>query len=310
MNINNIQIGMATGRFTLPVVILICLLLWGSTFQEWNELISLGVTIIIGYVFIETNTTFNLIRTRTSMPVCLYWLIATALFFLHPFEWTNLVPLVFILATYQLFHSYESVSSSPFIFHSFLFIGLGSIAFPQLLYMVPMLWGSMIPFRAISIKSFLASIIGLMTPYWFIFGYALYFNEMHILLTPLREAAHLYPIDYSHLTLPEIASWGFITLLLIVSGFHYWQISYMDKTRTRIYHSYLAIAGFWATLLSILQPIHWCEWLSIQLICTAFLCGHLFSLTRNRFSGIFFIVTFVLYILLMSFNLWMQYFNS
>ena len=301
---------MATGRFTLPVVILICLLLWGSTFQEWNELISLGVTIIIGYVFIETNTTFNLIRTRTSMPVCLYWLIATALFFLHPFEWTNLVPLVFILATYQLFHSYESVSSSPFIFHSFLFIGLGSIAFPQLLYMVPMLWGSMIPFRAISIKSFLASIIGLMTPYWFIFGYALYFNEMHILLTPLREAAHLYPIDYSHLTLPEIASWGFITLLLIISGFHYWQISYMDKTRTRIYHSYLAIAGFWATLLSILQPVHWCEWLSIQLICTAFLCGHLFSLTRNRFSGIFFIVTFVLYILLMSFNLWMQYFNS
>ena len=301
---------MATGRFTLPVVILICLLLWGSTFQEWNELISLGVTIIIGYVFIETNTTFNLIRTRTSMPVCLYWLIATALFFLHPFEWNNLVPLVFILATYQLFHSYESVSSSPFIFHSFLFIGLGSIAFPQLLYMVPMLWGSMIPFRAISIKSFLASIIGLMTPYWFIFGYALYFNEMHILLTPLREAAHLYPIDYSHLTLPEIASWGFITLLLIVSGFHYWQISYMDKTRTRIYHSYLAIAGFWATLLSILQPVHWCEWLSIQLICTAFLCGHLFSLTRNRFSGIFFIVTFVLYILLMSFNLWMQYFNS
>lgn len=301
---------MATGRFTLPVVILICLLLWGSTFQEWNELISLGVTIIIGYVFIETNTTFNLIRTRTSMPVCLYWLIATALFFLHPFEWTNLVPLVFILATYQLFHSYESVSSSPFIFHSFLFIGLGSIAFPQLLYMAPMLWGSMIPFRAISIKSFFASIIGLMTPYWFIFGYALYFNEMHILLTPLREAAHLYPIDYSHLTLPEIASWGFITLLLIVSGFHYWQISYMDKTRTRIYHSYLAIAGFWATLLSILQPVHWCEWLSIQLICTAFLCGHLFSLTRNRFSGIFFIVTFVLYILLMSFNLWMQYFNS
>lgn len=301
---------MATGRFTLPVVILICLLLWGSTFQEWNELISLGVTIIIGYVFIETNTTFNLIRTRTSMPVCLYWLIATALFFLHPFEWTNLVPLVFILATYQLFHSYESVSSSPFIFHSFLFIGLGSIAFPQLLYMVPMLWGSMIPFRAISIKSFFASIIGLMTPYWFIFGYALYFNEMHILLTPLREATHLYPIDYSHLTLPEIASWGFITLLLIVSGFHYWQISYMDKTRTRIYHSYLAIAGFWATLLSILQPVHWCEWLSIQLICTAFLCGHLFSLTRNRFSGIFFIVTFVLYILLMSFNLWMQYFNS
>lgn len=131
MSFNRFQIEVATGRFTLPVVILVCLLLWGVSFQGWNELISLGITTIIGYVLIETNTAFNLIRTRTTMPVCIYWLIASALFFLHPFEWTNLVPLIYLLATYQLFVSYESPSLSPPIFHTFLLVSLGSMVFPH-----------------------------------------------------------------------------------------------------------------------------------------------------------------------------------
>ena len=120
---------------------------------------------------------------------------------------------------------------------------------------------------------------------------------------------HFHPIEYGHLTISEIVSWGIITLLLIISGFHYLQISYMDKTRTRIYHSFLVIAGLYVTLWSILQPIYLHALIVIQLICAAFLGGHLFTLTRNRFSGIFFIVTFITIILLTIFNLWMQFFN-
>lgn len=305
-----IQSLVATGRFTLPVVILIFLFLWGVSIQEWDELISLGITIVIGYVLIETNTAFNLIRTRTAMPVCFYWLVSAILFFLHPFEWVNLLPLLFVLASYQLFLSYESHSLSAPSFHSFLFVSLGSIVFPQFLFLVPLFWSCMISFRAMSWKSFLASLIGLITPYWILLGYAFCFNEMQLVLTPLQGIVRLSPLDYCHLTLSEWASWAFITLLFIVCGFHYWTVSYMDKTRTRLCHSYLIISGFWTTILSVLQPVYLCEWMSIQLICTAFLSGHLFTLTRNRFSGILFIVTFVAYLLLLSFNLWMQSFNS
>ena len=171
-------------------------------------------------------------------------------------------------------------------------------------------WISMISFRAISIKSFLASLIGLITPYWFLFAYAFYFDEMNLFLTPLQKMIHFYPIDYTLLSTGEIISWTIITLLLLISSIHYGHIAYKDKTRTRIYHSFLVYTGIWTTLLCVLQPEHLGVWMSIQLICMAFLCGHLFTLTRNRFSGILFIVTFVVFILLMSLNLWMQFFNS
>jgi hypothetical protein len=168
----------------------------------------------------------------------------------------------------------------------------------------------MIPFRAMNGKSFLASLIGFITPYWFLFGYAFLNDKMELFLTPLKEMIHFYPLDYSQLSSAEILSWGMITLLLLISGIHYVQIAYMDKTRTRIYHLFLVFAGFWASVFSFLQPVHLHELMPIQLVCMAFLSGHLFSLTRNRFSGILFVVIFVAFIFLMIHNLWMQYFNS
>ena len=309
MNLNRFQIQVETGRLTIPVVILICLLLWGITLQEWKDCIYLAITAIIGYMMIEINTAFTLIRTRTTMPVCIFWMIATSLFFLHPLEWENLVPLAFLLSVYQLFRSYESSSPAIPIYHAFFFISLGSLIFPPFIYFSPILWGSMIPFRSLSGKSLLASLLGIITPYWFLFGYCFYFDQIPLFLAPLQEMILFYPIDYGYLTISEIASWGTITLLLIISGFHYWQMSYMDKTRTRIYHSFLVIVGLYVTLWSILQPNYMRELMVIELICASFLSGHLFTLTRNRFSGIFFIVTFIAIILLTIFNLWMQFFN-
>lgn len=303
------QKQVATGRLTLPVTILMCLLLWAFTWQEWTDLFSLCTIILIACLMIEANTTFTLIRTRTYLPTCLYGAIATSLFFLHSFEWENLVPLTFILALSQQFRSYESTSSATPIYHVFFFISLGSLIFPQFLFYAPLFWLSMIPFRSINDKSFFSCILGTLTPYWFLFGYAFCFDQMPLFLTPLKEAIHFYPIDYSHLTLVEILSWGFITLLLVVSGFHYWLIAYTDKTRTRIFHSFLIIIGLYTTLWSVLQPVHLSVLMPIQLICAAFLGGHLFTLTRNRFSEIFFIVTFAAFIFLLIYNLWMQYFN-
>lgn len=305
-----LQIQVATGRFTLPVVILLCLCLWGMTFREWNDLMGLAITSAIGYVMIETNTAFTLIRTRSALPVCIYGWIASSLIFLHPFDWTDWVPLAFILSVHQFFRSYESPSPTNAVFHAFLLVSLGSLALPQFLIYALLLWGSMVPFRAMNGKSFLASLIGLATPYWFLFGYAFCSGRMPVFFAPLQEMIQLYPMDYSQLPSVEIVSWVVITVFLLISSIHYGQIAYMDKTRTRIYHSFLAYAGGWTTLLSVLQPVHLHTWMSIQLICMAFLTGHLFSLTRNRFSGILFIVTFVSFILLTSFLLWMQYFNS
>lgn len=300
-----LQTEVATGRFTLPVVILVCLLLWTFTFGEWSEWMSFGVAAIVGYLMIEANTAFTLIRTRTSLPVCIYWFLHSILLFLHSSGWEVLVPLAFILATFHFFRSYESPAPPFPVFHTFLFISLGSLVFPPFFCLAPLYFFAMMPFRALNAKSFWASLIGCITPYWFLFGYAFCFDNMPLFLEPLQAMGHFHLFEFGQVSMSEALSWGVVTVSLIISCVHYWQVSYMDKTRTRICFSFMALTGLLASLFCILQPPYAHGWMQIQLIPTAFLMGHLFSLTRNRFSGILFIVTFVAYISLMLFNLWM-----
>ena len=83
---NKLQTEIATGRLTLPVVILICLFLWGVSIHSWNELISFISCALTGYMMIEINTAFTLIRTRTMLHVSLFGFIISACMFLHPFS--------------------------------------------------------------------------------------------------------------------------------------------------------------------------------------------------------------------------------
>ena len=258
---------------------------------------------------IEANTTFTLIRVRTTLPVCIYWFLFANLFPLHSFEWNNLVPLAFLIAVCQLFRSYESKSATITIYNTFLAIGLGSLLLPQIVWFTPIFLFSMIPFQALSLKSFFASILGLATPYWFLFGYAFLSDQISSLYSPIAEMTQFYPISFDNLPKNMLVSWAFITFLQFIFGFHYLQTCYIDRTRTRIYHSFLVYIGWFTAIFSILQPVHLSVLLHIQVICTAFIGGHLFTLTRNRFSGILFMVTIVLFILLTLSNLWMQFFS-
>ena len=306
---NRFQLDIATGRFTLPVVILLSLLLWGITSQTWAELGSFAIMVLTGYLMIEMNTAFSLIRTRTTFPVSIYWFLTTTLLFLHPFDWTHFIPLFFILSIYPMFHSYESHSASTSIFHSFLFIGLGSLVFPPFIYYIPLFLVSTISFRSLGIKSLLASLLGLATPYWFLFGHAFYHDQMYLFYKPFQEFFHFHSIDYHSIPPHILISWGAITILLLISSIHYVMVSYQDKTRTRINLSFIMVSAIWTTLFIALQPQHLNALFPIQLIGTAYLTAHLFTLTQNRFTNILFIVVFLVFIFLTGYNLWIQFFN-
>lgn len=304
------QTRIATGRLTLPVAILICLLLWGISIDSWNDLASSVSYALTGYVMIEMNTAFALIRTRTTLHVSIYWFLTAACIFLHPFQPVNFVPLAFIITLFQLFRSYEANQATGNIFHAFLFTATGSLLFPQLLYFVPLYYIGMASFRSLSVKTFFASLTGIATPYWFLFCYAFYYDKMELFYSPLLSLVHFHPISYHPLAWDKVVSCAAVTLISWVCSIHYLLVSYLDKTRTRLFLSFLITAEVWIYLIGILQPRHFDALLQLQLLIGSILTGHLFTLTRNRFSGIFFIITFVILIALAIYNLWMQFFNS
>lgn len=309
MRKNRFQINVTTGRLTLPVVILVCLMLWIVSLDSWSDLGTLFIATCTAYIMIEANTAFTLIRTRTTSFVSLFIYLFSIQFFLHAFQLNAFTPIAWIIALFQLFKNYESSHPSGYIFHTFLSLSIGSLFFPQLLFFVPIFFIGTFYLRALNIKSFFASLLGLLVPYWGLFCYAFYTNNIELFNAPIQELVHFEHINYSHFPKHVWISWILITTLQLVCSIHYLTISHQDKTRTRTYMSFLIIIGLYTLLILLMQPHHLNPLLSVQLICTSFLASHLFTLTQNRFSGIFFIVTFVSLITLGIYNLWMQYFN-
>ena len=304
MNISRFQKSIATGRFTLPVTVLICLLLWIIDLGSWSDLANFCITLLTGYQLIETNTAFSVIRTRTTFHVSCYWLLVSGLFALHPYEWSSWIPILFMTSVYYLFKSYESYHTSIHLFNVSFSIALGSLIFPQAVYFLPLFLLGAIVSRSLNIKSFFAFLLGCATPYWFMFGYAYLNKRVELFYTQFAQITRFEAIDYTHVSQPMLLSWLAICVVLLVCSIHLSRVSYQDKTRTRVYLTFITVAGWWAALFIALQPQSMYPILFIQLICTSFLAAHLFILTRNRFSGIFFIVTMISMIALTCYNLW------
>lgn len=307
---NRFQYEAATGRATLPIVSLITLIAWIiPSVGHWEQLASLLGAGATAYLLIETDTRFALIRTRTTLPSCLFLLFYTALTFIHSWSVFHLLPICFMGMLYSLFQSYESPYASTSIFHAFLWLSLGSLALPPLAWLVPFLYIHMVALRSFGLKTFFAGLVGFATPYWMWLGYGLYQGQIQALTAHLSSLVQFSPILYSASNLLEWGSWGVILLLSLFFAIRYLTNSYKDKVQTRITLQCMLLMALWLHLLIALQPHLLKALLPLTLIPMSFTGGHLFAITFNRLTRILFPATLGVCLILFLFNLWMHSFN-
>lgn len=326
-----IQTRIMTGRFTLPVSIIITIICWFvvyvvipdiqtkevvHTFWEmlplhllpvWaNKLISLFFYIITGYLLILMNNSFGLVRIRASVQTSFYLLFVAACPAIQHLNVGHPAALTFVIALYLLFDAYQTIKPSGYLFHAFLFVGLGSIVFPQLILFTPILLIGAFNFQALTLRSFFAAILGFGLPYWFLFGHAFFYDDIDLFYQPFRDLATFYPIDITHFLPWEIATLGFMFVLFLISSIHCIVQGYMDKIRTRVYLRFIILLNFCIFVLIILQPIHCATLLPLLFVGVSILTSHLFVLTKSKLSNVFFISTCIALILLFSYNIWMR----
>lgn len=326
-----LQSTVTTSKFTLPVAIIIMLACWVITlalipdltgkaetyplwnsirsyfmFPEWvSRLFSLVLFIIIGYFLIGLNNTYAIIRVRASVQTSLYFLFVTSIPVIHLLHPGDIATLFFILSCYFLFKTYQHPRPEGLIFNSFVFAGIGSVVFPQLTFITPVLWLGAMMFNNLSFRGFCAALIGWSVPYWFLFAYAYFFDRMELFYQPFNELVTFQTVDYSNINVSLLVTLGFYFFLFIVSTIHSFIKSYKDKIRTRLLLRFFIMLDVFIFVFIILQPVHTTDLLSLLLVGISILVGHLFVLTNSKASNLFFISTALGLILLFSFNIWM-----
>ena len=268
----------------------------------WVQAILLALSTLM---MVELNNSCVLIRIYSRMVSCSFLVLTLMASFLFPATEIGVFTLAFITFYVFFLRAYRNREAIAPIYTAFLALGIASIPYVGIFYFVPLFWLLMvIRLQAFSVKTFFASLLGLVTPYWFIAGYYVYVADYE---TPLRHFQELTDVELQTIIHFPIAQNQLITLLFVVgltiTGIsHFLRQGYMDKLRTQmIYELFMAVTLFTAVLL-VLQSQHFGFLLSILIIHAAIFIGHFIALTRTKTTNIAFIAILVLTLALTVYN--------
>lgn len=310
-----LQNTITAGRWTLPAAILISAICQMTTdfllpesegSSSWiNRIISLLLCGATGYFLIVLNNTFALIRMRASVQTAIYFLLVSVCPMLHQLHAGNLAAATLLASFFFLFSSYQQMQPSGMLFHTFVCLGVGSLLFPPLIYVVPIYWIGSYMFQSLSLRSFFASMVGLLLPYWFLFGYVVW--QQQWTLFPELAAKWVPASDSIQVLQPwSVGALIYLALLFVVSAAHCWLASLDDKLRTRAYLQFLILLNAVLFAGVFLFPAYCAHWIASLLIGVSILAGHLFVLTHSKSSNIFFLCALIGLVILFIYNIWQQ----
>ena len=330
------QRDISSSQATLPIVCTIAFALWfvlpsPYTLQDylfpdyglWQHLppffhssqysLPLGFicAAIAVYMMVELKNRNLLLRVNSYMLSSTLALLLAIVAPLHPFQPCSLIMLFTLYSYFPLFASYQM--PHPYLaFSIYLPLSLASFFFPQFILLVPIYWCLQIYLRSFSIRSFFASIIAIILPYWFYGGIAIVTDSLPQFISHLQSiiaipdlfATSSNTTDLIHLSLPSCSSSLFpfflLTILMLIIGIIDFQLNkLLDKTRTRSLYNVVQWHAISLILFIVLYHHHTATLLPLLILDTSIIYGHFFTLTHTRFSHILNIIIFTLIIFLL-----------
>lgn len=270
----------------------------------------IGLLLAIGGAFLVHRANYALMLIRgsgrqsiiVSMPALFFLLLSSTNPAFLPIEPATAGICSLLLAIYQLFISYHQPESGSRAFNIAFILGTGSLLWVYQLCFLPLFWYGMYKFRSLSLRNFLASIVGLLTVYWFVLGWCVWQSDYTLLNTPLSV---LSGIRFPTFTWPEggIIWFGtaYALLLAVLASVNILLHEHEDALRTRQYLSFLIVLYAWILGLSLFYHPASDEILQVACLPASILIAHFFTVTRGKWFSRFFyvsvIVLFVVYFL-------------
>lgn len=305
---SQLQKVVARSRLTLPVTVFyglgLCFIGGVIQHQWWIQLACYALAV---YLMILLNNFNALIRIYSRATTSAFIVLSGVACFIFPSLEGSIVTLGFMASLLPLFATYQNRETTGWIYYTFLILGLVSLVKVHLLALIPLYWILMVILSSISLRTFIASVLGLLTPYWFWIAAVIFLYKGN--LTPI--SSHFRPLmevdffnTYDKIPISHYLTYALLVILTITGIIHFLRTSYNDKIRTRQLYYSIMFFNMVVLVLLPLFPQHYDLLLRPAIILTSPLIGHFIALTNTKVTNIAFYLILITALLLTSFNLW------
>jgi hypothetical protein len=296
----------AASSATLVAAIVYAALTWAATgLTDPYNWAGFGAMLIVAVALRRMSNGNALMRMRTWLVPATYISLCATFTFSHAFNYMQIGVMLYAIALYFLFQSYQRYHAERWIFPSFFFLSCASLCFPPLVWMALAFYLAMlVQLRVFYVRTIAAGIFGLIIPMQLFAGISFFIDRTDLIAGYFMQMVNFDPIDIRTWELSPTVSIVFVFLLFVISIFHYAHTNFNDKIRTRMYFYILITQSLIFYIFLILQPQFYESLTCFALLTTSPIAGHYFAFSRGVAGNFFFTLFLLLMFVLAAFNLW------
>lgn len=251
------------------------------------SLVSLLITLFNAFLIVQINNRFTIIRTRSFIPVFIFLTVMSVVTNVHQLPGSHLALTFLLAALFVFFDMFRNRLASEQAFLGSLLVSTGSLFIAPVILFLPVCWIGFAQFKSLSIRTFLASVIGGLVPWIFYFSTRLYietdYQWINFLAADFQTGFNLSELPLIELIYLALMS-AYITtgLVGLFSNLH------GDSLQSRAYLNFLVMLLMFSFLFSIVFINEYLAFIPFVVMLFSFLLAHPFTLKPNGFYAILF----------------------
>ena len=317
----SLQGRFVTGKYTPVTLLLLSLMVWGigvfvlpdTPVAIWagielgaigtllSGVISLACTVMSAFLLSSLYISERRIHWLTTFYL---WIAALSLFTHANVLWA-VSGLIFMVFLTMLFVCQSVVWVESSLFAVFALLGFASLLLPQFLMLLPLGIVYMLMANIMSTKRFMAALLGLLTPFWLVYGTVYVCPAADVLLSAFNAGldglacltiADLHPMRLL-LTVVELS-------ILLPAAAVFVGSSVPGKPMLRRRLSFVMVACAWLMLLSWLSGDDFGLYYVWRMPGIAILASYVLTVKMNKFTNVYFVFINLLWLAVAALSIW------
>jgi len=258
-----------------------------------SYLLSFSFNLLNAYLLAQLNNKFTLIRTRTFLPILIFLLLTGTWNNTHIVNGSHIALTLFILSLFYFFDMNRNVKGAEQSFMGSFLLSLASLLINPLLFLIPVCWIGFIMFQSFSLRTFLASIFGAISP-WLLYIAAYFIFQSNFDFNTLLLSNLIVRIDITAFSIPKIIYFAMLVIVMIINLVGMYSNAHGDAIHTRIKLNFLVLLQIAILVITSIYILQIASFLPIIALVYSILVSHSFTLKQNKFYGYVFIIFFSL----------------
>lgn len=278
----------------------------GHFFENpWISFLAATASVFVIAIFIsQLNLRYGIIRMRTSLS----YIFPLILFSVHPF-FLPMSPAylstIFILwALFPLLDSYDYPSTpQKYAFQSSILLSIAAFFEIYSLLLIPFWWAAQHSVSSFRIKSFFASLWGIVLVFWIVFAFYVFGDNIAGFVAPFLHLTEI--IDVTHIPTYTVPQWGFIaTLLILVVVYISADSKHLrrDKVFSQKILSYIILLIAFCLIFQAIYLTRTLFWLYLIVALVSFIVSHYYTVVGRKWEIYSFFILLILLLLLYYVN--------